>query len=58
MTTASKRPRGRPPVEDGETRWLTLRVSEDRLARYSRAAAKAKEKLSAWVKRVLDRAAK
>ena len=55
---ASKRPRGRPPVEAGETRWLTLRVSEERLARYGNAAAKASETLSAWVKRVLDRAAK
>lgn len=58
MTTSSKRPRGRPPVENGERRWLTLRVSDERLERYSRAAAKAKESLSAWVKRVLDRASR
>lgn len=58
MTTTSKRPRGRPAVEGGERRWLTLRVSDDRLERYTRAASKAKESLSAWVKRVLDRAAK
>lgn len=53
----TKRPRGRPPVEGGERRWLTVRVSEERLERYSRAAAKAGEALSAWVKRVLDRSA-
>lgn len=53
-----KRPRGRPPVEDGERRWLTVRVSDERLERYSRAAAKAKETLSGWVKAVLDRASK
>ena len=53
-----KRPRGRPQVENGERRWLTLRVSDDRLAAYERAAVKAKESLSAWVKRVLDRASK
>ena len=53
-----KRPRGRPPVENGEPRWLTLRVSDERLAKYQRAADKAKESLSAWVKRILDRAAR
>jgi len=53
-----KRPRGRPAVQNGERRWLTLRVSDERLAKYQRAADKAKETLSAWVKRVLDRAAK
>jgi len=55
---APKKGRGRPPIEGGERRWLTLRVSEDRLARYERAASKAKESLSAWVKRVLDRNAR
>jgi predicted HicB family RNase H-like nuclease len=55
---APKRGRGRPPVENGERRWLTLRVSDERLERYGKAAAKAQESLSAWVKRVLDRAAK
>ena len=53
-----KRPRGRPPVENGERRWLTLRVSDERLERYGKAATKAKETLSAWVKRVLDRASR
>lgn len=53
-----KRPRGRPPVEDGETLYLTIRVSEERKARYERAATAAKETLSAWVKRVLDRASR
>jgi len=55
----AKRPRGRPTLEEGgERRWLTLRVSDERLEAYTRAAAKAGEKLSAWVRRVLDRAAK
>lgn len=53
-----KKPRGRPPVEDGETRWMTFRLSEERLARYGRAAKKAGENLSAWAKKVLDRASK
>ena len=53
-----KRPRGRPPVENGERRWLTIRVSDYRLERYTRTAAKAGETLSAWVKRILDRASK
>ena len=51
-----KKPRGRPPTANGERRWLTLRVSDERLERYGKAAAKAQESLSAWVKRVLDRA--
>ena len=56
MAGSVKRPRGRPPEEGGERRWLTLRVSDERLERYGKAAAKAQESLSAWVKRVLDRA--
>jgi predicted HicB family RNase H-like nuclease len=56
--TMEKRPRGRPPVDDGEKLYLTVRVSEERKAMYSRAAAKAKSSLSAWIKGVLDRAAK
>ena len=51
-----KRGRGRPPLENGERLYLTIRVSEERKSRYERAAAKVKESLSAWVKRVLDRA--
>lgn len=53
-----KRPRGRPPVQNGERLYLTIRISEERKARYERAATKAKETLSAWVKRVLDRASR
>ena len=56
MTT--KRPRGRPTVENGERLYLTIRISEARKALYERAAAKAKETLSGWVKAVLDRASK
>jgi predicted HicB family RNase H-like nuclease len=54
----AKRPRGRPPVEGGERRWLTLRVSDERLEAYAKAASKAGETMSAWVKRVLDRASR
>jgi predicted HicB family RNase H-like nuclease len=54
----TKKPRGRPPVEDGEKLYLTVRISEERKALYERAAAKAGKALSAWVKAVLDRAAK
>jgi hypothetical protein len=53
-----KRSRGRPTLENGERRWLTIRVSDERLAKYQRAADKAQETLSAWVKRVLDKASK
>jgi uncharacterized protein (DUF4415 family) len=53
-----KKPRGRPTVQNGERRWLTIRISDERLAKYQRAADKAQETLSAWVKRVLDRASK
>lgn len=53
-----KRPRGRPPVENGETAWLGFRLSPERKERYAKAAAKAGETLSGWIKRVLDRASK
>jgi predicted HicB family RNase H-like nuclease len=57
MEQPKKKP-GRPPVENGERRWLSLRVSDERLERYTQAAERAGETLSAWVKRILDRAAK
>ena len=53
-----KRPRGRPQVENGERLYLTIRVSEARKALYEAAAKRAGETLSAWVKRLLDRASK
>ena len=53
-----KRPRGRPPVENGERLYLTIRVSEERKTRYEQAAAKRGESLSAWIKGVLDRASR
>jgi hypothetical protein len=53
-----KKGRGRPTVPNGERRWLTIRVSDERLSKYQRAADKAQETLSAWVKRILDRASK
>jgi hypothetical protein len=51
----SKRKPGRPTVENGERLYLTIRISEERKARYERAATRAKETLSAWVKRLLDK---
>ena len=55
---APKRGRGRPPVEAGETLFLTIRVSEARKALYELAAKGRGLTLSAWIKAVLDRAAK
>jgi len=54
----AKRPKGRPVVENGERLYLTIRISEARKALYEGAAKRAGETLSAWVKRVLDRASK
>lgn len=55
---APKRGRGRPPVENGERLFLTIRISEARKAAYEAAAKRAGEALSAWVKRVLDRSSR
>lgn len=54
----TKRPRGRPPIENGETERYELRLSKDRLERYTAAADRAGKKLAAWIRAVLDRAAK
>jgi hypothetical protein len=53
-----KRPPGRPPVENGERLYLTIRISEARKALYELAAKGRGLTLSAWVKAVLDRASK
>lgn len=53
-----KRKPGRPPVDNGEKLYLTIRVSEERKARYERASTRAKETLSGWIKGVLDRASR
>jgi predicted HicB family RNase H-like nuclease len=53
-----KRPRGRPPVDDGETAWIGFRASPERKERYERAAKKAGQALSAWIKKVLDRSSR
>jgi predicted HicB family RNase H-like nuclease len=53
-----KKPRGAPKKEVTEGRWFTMRVSEERLVRYGKAAAKAGISLSAWVKKTLDRASR
>ena len=54
----AKKPRGAPKKENGERLYLTFRVSAERKARYEAAAARTKETLSGWVKRVLDRSSK
>lgn len=54
----AKKPRGRPRLEAPENDRIDLRVTTERKERYSRAAQKAGETLSAWIKRVLDRASR
>ena len=58
--TIPKRPRGKPPLPpgEGERERLEIRLSKDRRSRYEAAAVRAGEALSAWVKRVLDRASR
>ena len=58
MDQLKKRPRGRPPIDNPETERFEIRLTPERKARYERAAAKLKLALSAWAKRVLDRACK
>lgn len=58
MKEAPKRPRGRPPVDNGETERYELRLSKDRLKRYAAAAEQAGKTLAAWIKGVLDRASR
>jgi predicted HicB family RNase H-like nuclease len=50
--------RGRPPLENPEDERYELRLSKDRLERYTKAAERAGKKLSAWMKGVLDRASR
>lgn len=45
-------------MDNGESERIGLRVSPERKGRYERAAAKAKLALSAWIKKVLDRASR
>jgi predicted HicB family RNase H-like nuclease len=56
---AQKRGRGRPPVE-GPTaeEQIHIRVRKDDKARYERKAAGVGQTLSAWIKKVLDRASR
>lgn len=58
MTEAPKRPPGRPPIEEGEEERLEIRLSKARKATYSEAATRRGLKLAAWIRAVLDRAAK
>ena len=54
----AKRPRGRPPVDNGETERYELRLSKDRLARYTAKAEAVGKTLAAWIKAALDRASR
>jgi predicted HicB family RNase H-like nuclease len=56
METPKKQ--GRPPSANPASDYIHMRVTPEDKERYFRAAAKAGETLSAWVKRVLDRASK
>ena len=58
MNNPAKHRRGRPPVEHGEVERYELRLSTERLERYTAAAERAGKKLSAWIKGVLDRASR
>jgi predicted HicB family RNase H-like nuclease len=58
MEQPKKRPRGRPPIENPESERFEIRVTPERKARYERAAARKKETLSAWAKKVLDRSSR
>jgi len=58
MKEPAKRPRGRPPIDNGETERYELRLSRDRLERYESAATRAGKKLAAWIKAVCDRASR
>lgn len=53
-----KRPRGRPPIDNGETERYELRLSKDRLARYAAKATATGKTLAAWIKATLDRASR
>jgi hypothetical protein len=58
MKEPPKRPRGRPPIDNGESERYELRLSRDRLARYTAKAAEVGKPLAAWIKGVLDRASR
>ena len=58
MKESAKRPRGRPPVDNGETERYELRLSKERLGRYTAAAELASKTLAGWIKGVLDRASR
>ena len=58
MDETEKRPPGRPPIDDGEEERYEIRLSKARKAAYSDAATRRGMKLAAWIRAVLDRAAK
>lgn len=58
MTEPAKRPRGRPPIDNGEGERYELRLSTERLERYKGAAERAGKTLAGWIKGVLDRASR
>lgn len=53
-----KRPPGRPKSDNPEDERYELRLSKDRLRLYTEAAERAGKVMAAWMKGVLDRAAK
>lgn len=58
MKEPEKRPRGRPRLDNGESERYELRLSTERLERYTRAAERAGKTLAGWIKGVLDRASR
>lgn len=58
MNEAPKRLPGRPRIGEGEEERLEIRLSAARKEAYSAAAARRGLKLAAWIRAILDRAAK
>lgn len=56
MKKPSKRPRGRPPVDNPRTARINWRVTPERQERYKRAAKGAKKTLTGWLDDLADEA--
>lgn len=50
--------RGRPPVDNPSSEQVHIRVTPEKKATWEAAASRAGATLSAWIARILDRAAK
>lgn len=57
MKQAKKR-RGRPPVDNPRSARINWRVTEERKARYEKAAKKADKPLTGWLDEIADDASK